>query len=85
MNSPVTSVLGAGHIDEQSLCDLLFSARNWSQSSLGSFPTASINKRNFCGRGFTQPPFAGHSNGVVVYSPYLMDQYCGMLLPIWWH
>jgi hypothetical protein len=34
---------------------------------------------------FTLPPFAGNPNGVVAYLPYLMDQYCGMLLRIWWH
>jgi hypothetical protein len=28
------------------------------------------------------PPFGGNPNGAVVYPPYLMDQYCGMLLRI---
>ena len=46
---------------------------------------AVCQQRNFRGHRFTLPPFAGNPNGVVVYPPYLMGQYCGMLFRIWWH
>jgi hypothetical protein len=39
---------------------------------VGLAPAAELPR----GHRFTLPPFAGNPNGVVVYPPYLMDQYC---------
>ena len=58
---------------------------NFRSSSQKDFCNKICQQRNFRGHLFNLPPFAGNPNGVVVYPPYLMDQYCGMLLRIWWH